>query len=300
MRKRLALLVMAALVGAAGMVRGDDLASVARDLERAKVLYERASFADAIQLLQDAVRRLELVREVRGRTQALSDAYLHLALAELGAGERGEAKEAFRRLLRVDPQRKLDPDIYAPKVLALLEEARTEAAAEPSTAAAPARARGGSKALLIGGGASALVAGAVVAATAAGGGPAPLPTSAPAEIRLIGIQPAPGSTVRLSSDPILTVRLQIVYPESGDFHLFVNELNTAGSSGNCLGVNDYFSLVGGQPKIRDVAVRAGQNPPSAACTSPFQITSLEAWLRKLPEFTPAAYNVIPVQYNVRP
>ena len=294
-------LVLVAVLAITSRSRAEEtLAGVAADLEKAKVLYERASFADAIVLLQDAVRRLETVREAEGRRLALSDAYLHLALAELGAGERGEAKAAFRRLVRLDPERRLDPEIYAPKVLALLEEARAEIVAEaPIATVAPAR-RGGSKALLIGGLASAVAGGAALALASGGGSPPPAaPIGSPNEIQLLGLSPAPGSTVRLSANPVLVVQLQVVQAESGSFMISINELSADGANRSCLGVGVTVALTGGQPAVREI--RLGQSSLSTgACRSEYEMEALEVWLRRMPDFQTADYRVIPARYRIVP
>jgi SH3 domain-containing YSC84-like protein 1 len=104
--------------------------AVDRELAEAKECYHGARFEETIERLESAVSRLDRERSLEVRRIRLADAYLHLGLAHLALGQRAQAKQSFREMLAVDGETRLDPDIYAPKVVELVEEARAELLAE--------------------------------------------------------------------------------------------------------------------------------------------------------------------------
>ena len=97
-----------------------------RELEEAKALYQSARFDAAVVRLENAVRRMDRVRDLELRRILLADAYLHLSLAHLALGDDLAARESMRRMLLVDRDRHLDRELYAPKVVALWEDVRSE------------------------------------------------------------------------------------------------------------------------------------------------------------------------------
>jgi hypothetical protein len=201
-----------ALACASVLARGSD------DLEQAKQLYREGRFPESIAKLRMALVELPLLRDLEVRRVQLADAYLHLALAQVALADRESAKQAFKEMLRVDPQRTLDPEIYAPKVVALFEESRSElgrepraVASEPATAGGlqPAARKGRNVPLLAGAGVAA--AGIGLAAARLGGRAATTPTtlshsiftpltgSGRARIVWLTAAPSPGSRVSLRS-----------------------------------------------------------------------------------------------------
>ncbi len=82
--------------------------------------YDALDYARAVELLEQA-RSESLTREEK------IVAYRTLALARVALGQQDAAREDFRHLLRVDPSATLDRSV-APKVRALFEEAKAEAA----------------------------------------------------------------------------------------------------------------------------------------------------------------------------
>jgi hypothetical protein len=109
------------------------------DLVEAKRLYDAAEFQKAVSLLHHAVQALEPQRQIDTARVQLADAYLHLGLAYCAIGNEEAGKDAFRGLLRIDPARRLDDDIYAPKIVGVFERARMSmpAAAEIAAPTAP-------------------------------------------------------------------------------------------------------------------------------------------------------------------
>ena len=101
-------------------------------LEAAKELYRVADFQKAVPLLHEAVQQLESLRDVEAARSRLVDAYLHLALSYCALGDPDAGKDAFRQLLVVDPSWRLDPAVYAPKVVDLFERARLSLPPEPA------------------------------------------------------------------------------------------------------------------------------------------------------------------------
>jgi hypothetical protein len=144
------------------------------DLDAAKAFYHEGRFVEAIERLRAAVGELTLLRDLELRRVQLADAYLHLGLAHLALQQKDEAREAFREMLRADPARRLDPDTYAPKVMALYQEARaslpSRAAADAAGGAAP-RAERRSRLPLVLGGVGVAAGGAVALAARGESGP---------------------------------------------------------------------------------------------------------------------------------
>lgn len=138
-------------------------------------LVEDGEFDDAIVLLDVALLRLG-----KGpKSEDLTQAYLYLGVAYLGKGHESAAKARFREALAQVSDLKLSSDKFAPKVVAIFEQARAEAEkTEPHPlATAEAKKKGRSKAplLLLGAGGAAA---AVGIAAAGGSSPAARPTCA--------------------------------------------------------------------------------------------------------------------------
>lgn len=110
----------------------------ARDLEEAKALYREGRFGQTIARLQTLILRLQ--SDEGSRAPAIeAEAHLVTALAYVALDDPDAAKASFVRMLRLAPDRQLDPEVYAPKVIALFEEARKSlpAGAEPVGSAPP-------------------------------------------------------------------------------------------------------------------------------------------------------------------
>jgi tetratricopeptide (TPR) repeat protein len=97
---------------------------VSQRLEEAKALLREARVTEAIQKLQSAVAMLERQRGLRSRRAEVADACLELGFSYLRLGDRAAAREAFQSALLLERTRRLDPQIYAPAVVTLFEEAR--------------------------------------------------------------------------------------------------------------------------------------------------------------------------------
>jgi len=144
-------------------------------VDDAKALYREARFSEAVVKLDSAIAALRSGDREQARA-VLAEAYLHLGLAHLALSDRAAAFAALKELARLDPERQLDADVYAPKVRRLFEEARAEARRDtppaPAVTAAPAPpAKTGRLPLWIAGGGAA--AAAVVVATRIGGDSTP-------------------------------------------------------------------------------------------------------------------------------
>ncbi len=95
-------------------------------LEKGKKYYEDSEFTKAIEELRRAVDLLEKTSRERSRNNDLIDAHIHLGLAYIGVSEADKAKQQFKEALRLDPERKLNEDFYAPKVIKLFNKAKEE------------------------------------------------------------------------------------------------------------------------------------------------------------------------------
>jgi hypothetical protein len=103
----------------------DETAGVAEhSLDEGKRLYKEAQFELAVAELQQAIGALENEPDLTRRRGRLADAFFHLGLAFLGLNEREAARDAFKNVLRLDPEFRPDAHIYAPKVIELFEQAR--------------------------------------------------------------------------------------------------------------------------------------------------------------------------------
>lgn len=99
----------------------------ARALNEAKAFYAEGRFGRSIARLQRLV--LELRGADTGEAAAVeAEAELLMGLAYVALDDPDSARNAFVRLVELEPERRLDPDVHAPKVIALFEEARREAA----------------------------------------------------------------------------------------------------------------------------------------------------------------------------
>src|SRR5438128_630143 len=92
-------------------------------LARAEALYYEADFAKSIELL---LRADELLRPQSGHLEEKTDVKLQLALGFIGLNDNGHAKTYLGELYALDPDRRIDPQMFSPKVIQLAEEAKTE------------------------------------------------------------------------------------------------------------------------------------------------------------------------------
>ncbi len=111
-------LAVAAAVAAAPLVARADIESPL--VKQGVAAYAALDYARAITLLEQA-RSESLTREEKIAT------YRTLGMAYVAVGQPGPAKADFQHLLRVDPSATLDRSV-APKVRAVFEEAKAEAA----------------------------------------------------------------------------------------------------------------------------------------------------------------------------
>jgi hypothetical protein len=302
----LGLLLATALVGGWAAF-GIQQPEVDRDLEEAKGLYREAKFAQAIAKLQSAIGRLDQLRDLEVRKIQLADAYLHLALSYVALNDSTAARETLKQMVRLDRSRRLDPEVYAPKVIEIFEQARAEVAAEPQKPDAPVSEPPAPQAELkkkrsrlpyilagAGGGAAAgVLAGASGGkATSAAGSTTPSGTttttstpvsSGPEDIVFLGSDPPPGSTISVGrGGNFLTVRLSLQYSTSGNYSMLVigNHVGRTAGPVFCVVGSITVSATAGQSQTLSVPVQYTGN----ACPSlPFEVLTLEARLHAIPD-----------------
>jgi hypothetical protein len=291
-RSLLVALFAATLAGTA--VAAEEERTASEQLEAAKGLYQEGHFGEAIVKLQALLDRIPELRDVALRRSALADAHLHLALSYLALDLRDNAKAALRGMLEADPQRSLSPDVYAPKVTALLAEARAEIVAPPSAAPSPAPVRRKSRTPLLLGGAAVAAGGGVALATRGGGegsgqGFPETPATGNARIEWLGATPAPGSSVplRLGGCPrgltaACTNSLNMVFSvtsdvDRSDVFLKVQLLN---GSLPCLEGWSSDTAFSARSLRAGVAEQMVINPLIAwtSCSAPYSTTSVTALL----------------------
>ena len=111
----------------------------AEALEDAKALYEQGRFAQALTALQSVIEALERRAQSGGpamQTETrlqLEDAYLHLGLSYVALDDPDGAMSAFGSVLALAPDKRLDPRVYAPKVMEIFERARARQPASGPT-----------------------------------------------------------------------------------------------------------------------------------------------------------------------
>lgn len=104
------------------------LEDVQRQLETAQTQYYGGPepMKRALELSRRALIELEKMSPVLKPWATTAQALVLHGTALKGEGRLGEATEFFRRLVRIDPAVKLDPELFAPSTVQLLETVRTE------------------------------------------------------------------------------------------------------------------------------------------------------------------------------
>lgn len=164
------------------------------ELRRGIQQAQEGDFNAAVITLDGVVRRLS---ENKGNPKELSRAYVYLAISYLGLSQEQAAKAKFLEAWRADREMNPSPSEFPPRILKMLDEAKSEAMAEapppdrappaaaPAAPSAPAATepakKGGSKAPLILVGVAAVGGGVALAAGGGGkGGSSPTAAATPA------------------------------------------------------------------------------------------------------------------------
>jgi hypothetical protein len=92
-------------------------------LARAEALYYQAEFAKSVELLS---RADEMLRPQQGHLQEKVNVKMQLALAYMGLNDVNRAKANLVELYALDSDHRVDPQVFAPKVVKLAEEAKAE------------------------------------------------------------------------------------------------------------------------------------------------------------------------------
>ena len=134
LRERAVPVLLATVLWGAAAGAGAEPGDLDRDLEEARTLYGQARFPEAVARLEALAERLETLPDLPRRDEQLVEACLLLGLAHVALDDPAAARASFKRVLRVRPDRRLDPEVYAPKVVALFEQARVEVATDAAAA----------------------------------------------------------------------------------------------------------------------------------------------------------------------
>ena len=135
--RRLRTAILAWVVLGVSVAAAPAQSTIEIELDGAKALYREGRLQESIIALQTVVLKLNQQRELQNRTSQLTDAYFHLGLAHLAMRNEAGAVESFRQVLALDPARTLDPEIYAPRVISMFDQARSEVPAARSRPNAP-------------------------------------------------------------------------------------------------------------------------------------------------------------------
>jgi hypothetical protein len=92
-------------------------------LARAEALYYEADFAKSVELLS---RADEMLRPQPGHLEEKINVKMQLALGFVGLNDMGKAKANLVELYALDSDHRVDPQVFAPKVVKLAEEAKAE------------------------------------------------------------------------------------------------------------------------------------------------------------------------------
>src|SRR5688572_23995960 len=96
---------------------------VERTLIGAQALYQKAHYKDSVDYLLPVDAML---REQPGRVGQAISVKMQLALGYVGQNQFDKAKSLLQEVCILDPEYKLEPNQFAPKVLALYNEVTTE------------------------------------------------------------------------------------------------------------------------------------------------------------------------------
>ncbi|RMG12624.1 MAG: tetratricopeptide repeat protein [Deltaproteobacteria bacterium] len=116
-RRSLALLLLAALTGAAPALA----AETRGDLQRALDRFDYGNYEDAARLVEKLLAEGRLVEE-----GDLIEAYRILGLSYYYLKRREKARSAFVRLLSLEPDYRLDPFFHPPKIVEFFDQVRAE------------------------------------------------------------------------------------------------------------------------------------------------------------------------------
>jgi hypothetical protein len=111
-------------------VQEDDLLG---ELEEAKALYLQGNFPRAVEALTLVIQALKVRSDLEELKSILCDAHFYLGLTYYALHDQDSAKESFRAVIRLVPDYRVDPAIYAPRVVSLFEDARREVDVERKT-----------------------------------------------------------------------------------------------------------------------------------------------------------------------
>jgi fibronectin type 3 domain-containing protein/tetratricopeptide (TPR) repeat protein len=103
-------------------VGAEDFSDNLDNIEKAIALYEKGDFSKAIQELKQVISVLKDRAEDELRNEGLFKANLYLGMSYLGEGKESLAKESFKNAIRTAPHKKLNPELFPPKVISLYNE----------------------------------------------------------------------------------------------------------------------------------------------------------------------------------
>lgn len=111
---------------------GAEKTDVQRLLAGAKDSYYRFNYVEAKSLVRKAISTLEgLPQSVCDHGRNLIEAYLTLGIISRSMGNVGEARQAFRKALRLDPDYRLDSRAFPPSLVNVFEDVRGSLEAQP-------------------------------------------------------------------------------------------------------------------------------------------------------------------------
>lgn len=94
-------------------------------LSKAKDGYYRFNYIEAKSLAREAIKRLRNIPDAGfDHGKDLIDAYLTLGIISRSMGDMGEARQAFREALRLDPEYRLDSRAFPPSMVNIFENVR--------------------------------------------------------------------------------------------------------------------------------------------------------------------------------
>jgi tetratricopeptide (TPR) repeat protein len=123
MVRNIVILALLPIVGAGLLQRASARDDFEDTLTRAQALYYEARFKDSVELLLPVDEQL---RQQPGHVSESIRVKLQLALGYIGQNQTGQAKSVFQEVCVLDASYSLDSSQFAPKVLALFDDAKAE------------------------------------------------------------------------------------------------------------------------------------------------------------------------------
>jgi len=108
------------------------LSPLEEKIGQAKILYYDFHFKESERLLSETIASLQALPPAPAVNHDLSEAYLHLALAQDAQDKTREMQASLYQCVSYEPSRNLDPATYSPKIITQFKKAKQKFLLAPS------------------------------------------------------------------------------------------------------------------------------------------------------------------------